>query len=975
MKNALKRSLSILLAITIIFSSAYVGLSEVDFSRINFNGLFTIKAKAVTAGDLTFAGNGFPWGWYVYDCNEDASGSITIPATYYDRSVMEISADAFNNCKKLTAINVTEDNRYFSSIDGVLFNKDKTVLIRYPEGKTNTAYTIPYGVTNIAECAFYGCEYLTSITIPNSVTNISKSAFEGCTSLSSVSLGDNVTYIGERAFMNCSSIVSIDIPDSVEKIGYYAFYNCTGLKEVHIKDVAEWCQIDFSYEAGNPLLYARDLYLNGELVTDLVVPNTINHIQGYAFYNCRSIETITIPNCVMQIGEKAFELCENLVSYNVVDSESDKTGFQFSMNADGKSYAITGCNTKSFKYIFVPSNYNGLPVTEIGESAFAGCEILTTVIIKDNIKIIEDNAFKDCKRLSSISISDSVTSIGLNAFENTAFYNNKESWENDILYINNYIIDTKSTIYGVVSIKEGTKTIADSAFKDCSRITEVLVPNSLVSIGYSAFYNCTGINSINLPDGLISIGDSAFYCCTGLVEISIPDSVTSMKPLTFAGCDNLTVTANCNSYASNYIAKQNIKSNLIHNYSDDWTVDIPATNTTVGSKSRHCLNCDAKTDIIEIPVIEHSFSEWQIRKAATCTEDGIEYKVCSICKTEETRVVLKLGHEFSTEWTIDVASTCTEAGSKSHHCSRCEEKSDVTAIIALGHNYKTTNSLNTHPHTITKECTICHDVEAENPKYAGCMECQFTITALNVSSYKVVSYTSNAKDVVIPGTYNNCAVTTLAKGCFKNNSNVESVNIGVGVTTIESLCFMNCTSLTEVYIPATVTTINANAFYNFTGTIYCTEGSAAQDYANANNIDYEIIHISATDKSTIDYKNMVIFTTAYACEDLSEMFVEESSVMSIGIGSLILGSTEIYGTGSEISLFKGNEYLGDFKVVVNGDLTGDGVCNVLDAFEAERASNGHLELEGAFAMAADSNSDDTIDINDYQAIVNKALAS
>ena len=164
---------------------------------------------------------------------------VTIP-----NSVTIIGSPAFNGCSNLNQINVDTANTKFSSVNGVLFNKDKTKLIRYPEGKTDTAYAIPDSVTSIGSSAFYDCSSLTSITIPNGVTSIGYYAFSWCDSLTSITIPDSVTIIGYRAFWDCTSLTSITIPDSVTNIDSKAFSGCSSLKDVYYSGTQEqWKKI------------------------------------------------------------------------------------------------------------------------------------------------------------------------------------------------------------------------------------------------------------------------------------------------------------------------------------------------------------------------------------------------------------------------------------------------------------------------------------------------------------------------------------------------------------------------------------------------------------------------------------------------------------------------------------------------------------------------------------------------------------
>ena len=177
-------------------------------------------------------------------------------------------------------------------------------------------------VTCIDNRAFLGCSALTSITIPNSVTSIGNDAFSNCTSLSSVTIGNNVTSIGEYAFDSCSNLQSITIPKSVTRIGKYAFFNCHDINAVYISDLEAWCSIQFS----SPFFSLYHLYLNGEEIKNLTIPENVTSIGNYAFAKCYRLLSITIPNGVTSIGHETFAWCPNLQDIYCYAEQVPETG-------------------------------------------------------------------------------------------------------------------------------------------------------------------------------------------------------------------------------------------------------------------------------------------------------------------------------------------------------------------------------------------------------------------------------------------------------------------------------------------------------------------------------------------------------------------------------------------------------------------------------------------------------------------------
>ena len=247
----------------------------------------------------------------------------------------------------------------------------------------------------------------------------------------------------------------------------------------------------------------------------------VTSIGDSAFHDCNSLTSITIPDGVTSIGDWAFCECDSLTSITIPNSVT-------SIGDDAFRY----CN--SLTSVTIP---NG--VTSIGDYAFYYCCGLASITIPDSVTSIGGSAFCGCSSLTSITISNSVTSIGSNVFEYTGIYNDESNWENDVLYIGNYLIKAKSTLSGEYEIKNGAKCIANSAFCYCNSLTSITIPDSVTSIGDHAFAWCDSLRSITIPNGVTSIGDSAFYGCS-LTSVTIPNSVTSIGDSAFGSCSRLT---------------------------------------------------------------------------------------------------------------------------------------------------------------------------------------------------------------------------------------------------------------------------------------------------------------------------------------------------------------------------------------------------------------------------------------------------
>lgn len=327
-------------------------------------------------------------------------------------------------------------------IDGIYYNlieKGKVAEVTSNPNKYTGDITIPekvtyneveYRVTSIGNKAFEFCFNLISVFIPNSVTTIGSAAFNYCNSLTTVTIPKSVTTIGSGAFYQCSNLTSVTIPSSVTTIGEHAFGGCSGLTSVHIYDMSAWCYILFENSDSNPLSYAHHLYMNGQEITDLIIPNTVTSISSYAFYYCSSLTSVSIPNSVTTIGSGTFLGCKGLSSIAIPNS----------VTTIG-SGAFQGC--KGLTSIYIPSSLKNMD-----DNAFCDCSGLISVTIPNNMKTIGSGAFRGCSSLTSIIVPNSVTSIG-----QTAFYG--------------------CSSLTSITIGSGIKNLSINAFASCKELTDV----------------------------------------------------------------------------------------------------------------------------------------------------------------------------------------------------------------------------------------------------------------------------------------------------------------------------------------------------------------------------------------------------------------------------------------------------------------------------------------------------------------------
>jgi hypothetical protein len=299
---------------------------------------------------------------------------------------------------------------------------------------------------------------------------------------------DNTT-IGWYAFLNCSGLTSVTIGSGVTSIGNYAFKNCNSL-------------------------------------TSVVIPDSVTSIGYSAFAGCTGLTSITIPDSVTSIGGRAFADTPWYKSYSA-DTVNQYGNIIYINNVayQATSSGITSCEIKE-------------GTVSIGNYAFSGCTILTSVVIPNSVTTIGGSAFYSCRSLTSVTIPNSVTNIGEEAFR---YCNSLTSVviPDSVTSIGQSAFYSCSGLTSVV-IPDSVTSIGNYAFRYCNSLTSVTIGSGVTSIGNYAFENCNSLTSVVIPNSVTTIGEYAFYSCSGLTSVVIPDSVTSIDNYAFFNCKNLT---------------------------------------------------------------------------------------------------------------------------------------------------------------------------------------------------------------------------------------------------------------------------------------------------------------------------------------------------------------------------------------------------------------------------------------------------
>lgn len=521
-------------------------------------------------------------------------GCTLLSELFIHKNLTYIDESAFRSLSTAGYKVDPENPNYSSDESGVLFNKDKTLLIRAPYTLSGE-YTVPDSVVRIADRAFAGTD-ITRISLPESLQIIGNGVFGVCdnliltpyksalyagssenpyeilfsaenTEITECDIHKDTRFIYDEAFRDRKAITEIIVPEGVTHIGEYAFTNCYLAKTLSLPDSLK--------QIGS---YAFN-FCHG--IKEITVPEGVITIGDGAFYRIGELEKLSLPQSLEKVGAELAIECD-VLSYN------EKDGVKYLGNSENPYLILAAADSgitehtvpDSTKFIAEKAFSNcesltkiviGDGVTDIGAEAFYNCSSLSEVILGKNLKNISYYAFAFCKSLTEISLPDSVAFIDNGSFygaglteicipKNVSFLGN-EAFDGCVS-LGNITIDEDNPYYvgddrGVVFNKDKTRLlfaakaisgsytvpdtvreIADSAFSDCVNLTDVIIPDTTTFMGEFAFFGCKGLKSIQLG-GVLSIAKQAFQSCSALTEITLPDGLLNLRFHAFYYCSSL----------------------------------------------------------------------------------------------------------------------------------------------------------------------------------------------------------------------------------------------------------------------------------------------------------------------------------------------------------------------------------------------------------------------------------------------------
>ena len=728
----------------------------------------------------------------------------TIQALVVKSGVLNISDNAFYQCPFLATVQIEEGlisigKNAFYQCTGI---KELILPSSLQEIGDSAFYccvsvasfSLPDGIVRIDNRAFAGCGKMNQVTLPSGLSVLESELFSGCESLSEILIPATIAEIKAGVFQGCKNLMSVHVPVSAVKIYGSAFSGCQSLRDIYYEGTKEQWDQAFIYDANQLLNNTRihfsddssvfikvcgregqsinwvisednvlNIYGTGEMgyysvfysrerspyqsgsgdeifppwyayldtVEKVVISPGITTISACTFGSHKgqsnAIKSVVVPDTVKQIGSCAFTNCSSLTEI-VIPNSVESLGYRIFDGCTGLNSAVLSQNIK-----------------ELPDYAFGDCVNLTSLDIPDNVTKLGEYSLAGCTKLKDIRFPANIEQIGIHAFDVIPYWQNKNNWDGNLLYMNNWLIHVRGTPE-TLNVKDGTTLIAATLFSNnpklksvslpeslkvlggfanCTKLESITIPDSVVSISDYAFYNCSSLKTIKLPQSLTHIGEAAFSN-TGLVQIEIPNNVSEICSGAFGACGELVSVSLPNSI-------NRLENSLFYGCRKLEAVDIPTGVQSIGTWTfRDCPSLkriSIPATVVEMGVgdvlvgperypqhyndpdnIFYSYHyNTDINTIIVCEEDSYAHK-CALFYN--WKFCLTNAHEWTDART---EPTCTQNGALLHVCQKCGTEELYETIPALGHDFGIwiikKQATATESGLITRTCSRCGETE------------------------------------------------------------------------------------------------------------------------------------------------------------------------------------------------------------------------------------------------------------------------
>ena len=676
--------------------------------------------------------------------------AINVETLHIPANLEDIGYGAFSHMDSLTAITADPNNSSYTAVDGVLYSKDGAELVVYPCGNGEKNVVVPEGVSVIGNGAFWGKHMMKSVSLPSTLTVIDSGAFQVCMGLTEITIPEGVTYIGSYAFNSCDGLTTVNLPSTIKTIEQSAFARCAQLTTVNYAG-DNWSGIEIA--SGND--YLVNAYGAGSEGDEGDGAATSGQCGVNAYWS--------FNNGVMTISGTG-----NMSNYwDVATPWSHLAGQIDTLVVEEGITSLGDCTLFDVESATLPEG-----LVYIGADALCGFRG-TSITLPSTVERIAESAFCDAHNLTSIHLPAKVETV-----DATSFCRNYSLTQITVDANNPYY----KSVDGVLYTEDGKMLIVVPAGKSGTSYT---VENGTEIINGNGLAYCKFENVV-LPDTVTSIGSLAFRCCENLETVTIPAGITTIKSRAFMYCDNLTTV--------NFKGTEAQWENILANTKYDNNPLLLAT-TYLGDNSVY--------EYKNVPVTFHhhageitvGFYKYMplsiggVGGSTAPTGGGIERWFTDPQLTQEWNmnrdIITGPIHLYSNTY---VDSTVGGTLAEGIEWSLLDGKLSITGTGAMPDNeHNSTAPWNDYRDDIVEI------VVGEGITHIG------NASFENLQSLEAVSLPSTLK--------------TIGKYGFYNCRKLKTINLPEGLTSLDYQCFHQCASLEEVVIPASVTVIPEYAFY------------------------------------------------------------------------------------------------------------------------------------------------------------------